>query len=192
MSSGELAAFSHEIPHSLWEDGLGRMSVCIADIGTHQILQPSLHSRLCDASHIKDMAIRLLLELKWVHDCLQNELFHPSGEGCENWNQGGCDEGRETYIQRLYYLLHDAVNSLCQLIRSVGLLARHDVFTQVKRADAAHFEYYDRQHVQSKYPNIPQVISDRLGTAISLRRAVLQYYERHHTELSWDQGHGHV
>ncbi|PWY95561.1 hypothetical protein BO94DRAFT_129987 [Aspergillus sclerotioniger CBS 115572] len=184
VSSGDLAAFSHEVPHSFWEDGLGRMSVCISDIGAHPIWQPSLHSRLRDASHIKYEVKRHLLRLKWIHDCLQNELFDLSDEESENGGEKMTDETMETYIQGLYYCLHDTIDSLYQLIRSVRLPACHNIFTRVKRADAAHFEYYDRRHVQSKYPNISQAISDRLGEAISIRRAVLQYYERLHTEIS--------
>ncbi|RAL00412.1 uncharacterized protein BO80DRAFT_315184, partial [Aspergillus ibericus CBS 121593] len=188
VSSGQLAACNHEVPLALWEDELGRLRLWIANIGAHQSRQSSLDYRLRDASHIKDQVIRVLRRLQRLHEDLRDTLIglNEAGEEVSEGSEEEGEEESETDLQQIYRVLRDTVDCLFQLSLAIRQPAHHDPFTRVKRADAAHFEYYDRQHVQSKYPQISEAISDRLGAAISLRRAVLQYYERHHLKLSED------
>lgn len=70
--------------------------------------------------------------------------------------------------------------------------AQHDRLRGTKRADAAGFEPFDRQHVINKYPKAEDSVLERLGLAISQRRAILpttssQTWERIGTS---DQGLG--
>jgi hypothetical protein len=61
--------------------------------------------------------------------------------------------------------------------------ARHDVF-KAGKIDVTMFEDLDRQHVAEKYRGADENLVNRLGTAISRRRAVLKYREKHHEKLS--------
>lgn len=59
----------------------------------------------------------------------------------------------------------------------------HDQLWGTKRSDATGFEPFDRQHVLDKYPHGESSVLDRLGLAISQRRAMLRYRERHRIKL---------
>jgi hypothetical protein len=50
--------------------------------------------------------------------------------------------------------------------------------------DKSFFEQHDINHVQSKFPNCAEFLSERLGRAISGRRQYLSYREEHHKKLA--------
>ena len=79
--------------------------------------------------------------------------------------------------------LVNTVNCLFQMSIMIRRPARHDRLLGTKRADAAGFEPFDRQHVSDKYPHADGEITDRLGAGISRRRAALKYRERHHEKM---------
>lgn len=61
--------------------------------------------------------------------------------------------------------------------------ARHDRLRQCHVDDSTAFQPFDRDHVANKYPGADSAIVERLGLAISRRRAILRYRERHHAKL---------
>lgn len=50
--------------------------------------------------------------------------------------------------------------------------------------DKSYFEVHDIAHVQSKYPDCTDCLTERLGRAISGRRQYLSYREEHNMKLS--------
>ncbi|KAJ5786554.1 uncharacterized protein N7503_011766 [Penicillium pulvis] len=61
----------------------------------------------------------------------------------------------------------------------------HDRLQQIKISDYSNFEPNDRQHVYAKFPYADHGILNRLGVAISKRRALLKYRERHRQKFGY-------
>ncbi|KAJ5782233.1 hypothetical protein N7457_004007 [Penicillium paradoxum] len=182
--SAELEEYQSDILPDLWTDELGRLRVWTANIGAHQTGQSSLDYRLRDASHLKDQTLRVLGRLQRTIQDLQSFLYEPGfKEGFSSDSDDSEDEGR-TEIQAIFHSLRDTINILFQNSMSIRRPAQHDRLVGVKRSDTAVFEPFDRQHVENKYPHLDSIIIDRLGLAISQRRATLRYRERHHFKLA--------
>ncbi|KAJ6022017.1 zinc finger protein [Penicillium herquei] len=184
LVSEDLSSFESEVPQALWKDELGRLRVWAANIGAHQTGQSSLDYRLRDASHIKKQIIRILQRLQRltedIHDVLHNSLED------DDFLDLGADEDDdepETAIQSIYHALRDTINNLFQMSMTIRMPAQHDRLIGTKRSDAVFYEHFDRQHVMAKYPEAKEDILNRLGLAISQRRAVMRYRERHHAKL---------
>jgi hypothetical protein len=186
VARDELVAHDAEVPQSLWLDELGRLRVWAANIGAHQIGQSSLDYRLRDASHIKDQIIRLLERLQRLLVDLKEALSSPP-EGAEDQFS---DDEDTTELEQIYNGFVEVIGSLFQMSMLIRRPARHDRLLGAKKEDFVAFEPYDRQHVLEKYPRADAIVGDRLGRAISRRRADLKYRERHHAKLS--QGINHV
>jgi hypothetical protein len=186
VARDELVAHDAEVPQSLWLDELGRLRVWAANIGAHQIGQSSLDYRLRDASHIKDQIIRLLERLQRLLLDLKEVLSATPEEPEDQFS----DDEDTTELEQIYNGFVEAISSLFQMSMLIRRPARHDRLLGAKKEDCVAFEPYDRQHVLEKYPRADAVVGDRLGRAISRRRADLKYRERHHAKLS--QGINHV
>ncbi|KIW09892.1 hypothetical protein PV08_11993 [Exophiala spinifera] len=176
----DFAVLESEVPRNLWKDELGRLRVWASNIGAHQTGQSSLDFRLRDTSHIKDQTVRLLQRLRRILKDLEGLLHDPDSDRILALSE----EDEESETQEIYHSLVDAINCLFQLSMVIRRPIQHDRLLGTKRADAAPFEPYDRVHVGQKYPQLTQVVADRLGSAISRRRATLKYRERHHAKLS--------
>ncbi|KAL3488395.1 hypothetical protein BJX62DRAFT_240091 [Aspergillus germanicus] len=61
---------------------------------------------------------------------------------------------------------------------------QHDRILGTQKEDAQIFEFFDREHVANKFPHAETALVDRLGAAISRRRAALRYRERHHEKMA--------
>jgi hypothetical protein len=186
VARGELVAHDAEVPQSLWLDELGRLRVWAANIGAHQIGQSSLDYRLRDASHIKDQIIRLLERLQRLLVDLKEALSDPPEGAGDQFS----DDEDTTELEQIYNGFVEVIGSLFQMSMLIRRPARHDRLLGAKKEDIVTFEPYDRQHVLEKYPRADAIVGDRLGRAISRRRADLKYRERHHAKLS--QGINHV
>jgi len=186
VARDELIAHDAEVPQSLWLDELGRLRVWAANIGAHQIGQSSLDYRLRDASHIKDQIIRLLERLQRLLVDLKEALNDPPEEADEQFS----DDEDTNELEQIYNGFVEVMGSLFQMSMLIRRPARHDRLLGAKKEDSVPFEPYDRQHVLEKYPRADAIVGDRLGRAISRRRADLKYRERHHAKLS--QGINHV
>ena len=175
-----LVAYDAEVPKSLWLDELGRLRVWAANIGAHQTGQSSLDYRLRDASHLKDQIIRLLERLQRLLVDL-SEFLDEILEGAEAQYS---DDEDTTELEQIYNGLVEVIGSLFQMSMLIRRPTRHDRLLGTKKEDSVIFEPYDRQHVLEKYPRANNIVVDRLGSAISRRRADLKYRERHHAKLS--------
>lgn len=174
-----------DVPVALWQDELGRLRLWAANIGAHQRGESSLDHRLREASHIKDQTLRLLERLQRAAQDLEDAL---QGSESDDDFLGEESEEEETELQSIYYTMHNTIDNLFQMSMLIRRPAQHDRLFGTKRADAAPFEPFDRQHVESKYPQADHSVLNRLGLAISQRRAVMRYRERHHIKLAQGLG----
>jgi hypothetical protein len=153
--------------------------VWAANIGAHQTGQSSLEFCLRDASHIRDQTVKLLRSLQKNLNHLDEVLSEPAPDG--ETDSDFSDDGTE--VQQIHRGLVDSVDCLFRMSMAIRRPASHNRLMGMKQADALGFEPFDRQHVLEKYPNADSAITDRLGAAISRRRATLKYRERHHEKL---------
>ena len=71
------------------------------------------------------------------------------------------------------------------IIRSSKWSNRYTKSATDASVDASYFEVYDVRHVQDKFPEAPNYLTERLGKAISRRRQYLKYRERHAEKLAY-------
>lgn len=186
ISSNTLVSFENEIPISLWKDELDRLRIWAANIGAHQNNHLSLDYRLRNASHIRDQILHLLSRLGRNFEELQD--YSITSHDNNLVSDSDSEEESQTYLQGIYSSLHEVVNCLFQLSVAIRQPAQHDRLTKIKRSDVQTWEPIDRQHIMDKYQGIHADLVDRLGRAISHRRAVLRYNERHRQKLSHGLG----
>ncbi|PKY03643.1 hypothetical protein P168DRAFT_304997 [Aspergillus campestris IBT 28561] len=186
ISSNTLVSFEDEIPPSLWKDELDRLRTWAANIGAHQNNHLSLDYRLRNASHIRDQVLRLLSRLERKFEELQD--YSTVSHDSDLDSDSDSEEESQTYLQGIYSSLHEVVNCLFQLSVVIRQPAQHDRVTKIKRWDVQMWEPIDQKHIRDKYPEIHADLADRLGRAISHRRAVLRYNERHRQKLSHGLG----
>ncbi|KIX08476.1 uncharacterized protein Z518_03132 [Rhinocladiella mackenziei CBS 650.93] len=202
MTRPKLATYADEVHTDSWVDELGRLRIWAANIGAHQTGHSSLDYRLRDASHIRAQTIKLLERLRRTLEDA-NEFLTEGEEEHENML---VDDEEETELQQIYRGLVNTIDCLFQLSMTIRRPASHDRLLGIKKLDAVIFEPFDRNHVVNKHPNADSIIVDRLGAAISRRRAALKYRERHHAKLgkgiertvddrndrsAWDDGDEH-
>lgn len=191
--SGNLAKYESEVPEPLWEDELGRLRVWAANIGAHRTDQSSLDFRLRDSSHVRQTVLRVLERLRRTMQDLEDvvegldvgedPVSDFSDSESENDEKTENSDGK-TEIQSIYYALRDSVTSLLQLSMTIRQPAHRDRLLGTRRSDTAMFEPFDKDHVFNKFPTADPTILSRLGQAISQRRAILRYRERHHAKLT--------
>ena len=183
ITRSELRMHQDQVPGSLWEDELGRLRVWAANIGAHQVGLSSLDYRLRDASHIKAQIVRLLEGLARKFRHLEEVLDEDPDELDKLDEEADLDHGGVTEVQQIYKALTENINLLFRMSMLIRRPAHHDRLLGTRREDAVNFEPYDRQHVVEKFPRTNTEIANRLGAAISRRRAYLRYRDRHHAKL---------
>jgi hypothetical protein len=183
ITRNELRVHQDQVPRSLWEDELGRLRVWAANIGAHQAGLSSLDYRLRDASHIKAQIVRLLEGLARKFRHLEEVLDEDPDELDELDEEADLDHGGVTEIQQIYKALTENINLLFRMSMLIRRPAHHDRLLGTRREDAVIYEPFDRQHVVEKFPRTNTEIANRLGAAISRRRAYLRYRDRHHAKL---------
>ncbi|KAL2784809.1 hypothetical protein BJX66DRAFT_347986 [Aspergillus keveii] len=153
-----------EVPISLWRDELGRLR------------------------HIRDQTIQLLRNVTRWFDDLEDVLGEASpwpGEE-EVADDGSSDHDAESIpeIQQICEGLVETITCLHQLSMAIRRPTQHDRILGTRNDDAKAYEFFDRQHVANKFPHADASLIDRLGAAISRRRAALRYRKRHHEKLA--------
>jgi hypothetical protein len=107
----------------------------------------------------------------------------------DTFNTGVSDDELEfdpaEEVQLIYSDLLHTITRLYEMSIIIRKPSAHDRFRQIQKSDYSEFEFYDRQHVYAKYPHADFGILDRLGVAISKRRALLKYRERHRQKLGY-------
>jgi hypothetical protein len=180
ITNDELSRYHDEVPENLWQDELGRFRVWAANIGAHQVDQSSLDYRLRDASHIRDQILSLLVGLQGTIKYLEEVV----AENPDDYEEELSDGEGTTEVQQIYSGLVDNINCLFRMSMLIRKPARHDRLLNFEKQDVITYEQFDQRHVREKFPHANRVVSDRLGNAISRRRADLKYRERHHKKLS--------
>ncbi|KAJ5615183.1 Zinc finger C2H2 [Penicillium hordei] len=162
LVSEDLSSFASEVPPALWKDELGRLRVWAANIGAHQTGQSSLDYRLRDASHIKEQTLRVLQRLQRTTEDINDILHHSHGD--DDFSDLSGDEDDAEHQTEMHQL------------NMIAFLAPKDRMQSLMNSLTSDMS-------QTNTPKRGEDISKRLGLAISQRRAVMQYRERHRTKL---------
>ncbi|KAI1369758.1 hypothetical protein F5Y08DRAFT_291266 [Xylaria arbuscula] len=179
-------------------DEFARFKLWAGNIGAHRRGRSSLDWRLRDASHLRDLVINLLKDIKnTLHDALsmlsQDSITHvddvihrsdtPISEG--SLGTGEIEElGQESGFDEIIAEVNDIIGCLLRLSVSIKNPAPHDHFMSSKLIDTSYFEEYDLQHVEAKFPHANADLAHRIGKAISQRRQYFKYREAHHHKLN--------
>ncbi|KAL8829824.1 MAG: hypothetical protein Q9170_006004 [Blastenia crenularia] len=169
-----------------WQDELGRLRIWAANIGAHQKNQSSLDYRLRDSTHIRHQITRLLNDLVTRLGEARALLRSDTDDDDDVESLQGSsseDEEPQSEIQQLQGSVATIINCLFQMSMLVRKPAQHDLRIASRKADVAHFEQFDHNHVRDKYPGADDMIVSRLGRAITRRRMYLKYRERHAMKL---------
>jgi hypothetical protein len=197
--------FSDQVSPSHLEDQLGRLRVWAGNIGAHKVGKASLDYRLKEASHIKERIVQLLSDLEISIEDARSIIFgeRPAREDGSD-SDTSADEGntletqtrsnnsqsqasRPTELQQI--LLTDVpeiITCLYKLSQAIRNPAPHDRYLKSTSIDTSHFEFWDIQHIENKFPNAPNFLAIRLGKAISRRRQYLKYCDKHRRKLGQD------
>ncbi|KIW95031.1 uncharacterized protein Z519_03612 [Cladophialophora bantiana CBS 173.52] len=179
MMRAELAAHANDGHRDSWAYQHGRLQIWAGNIGAHQTGNLALDYPPRDASHGRTQTIKLLERLRRTLEDADDFLT----EGEEKYENILADDGQETELQQIYCGLVNTIDYLFQLSMIICRPAAHDRLLGTKWLDAVVFESFDRDHAANKYLNASKIVIDGLGTAISQRRGVLKYRERHRSKL---------
>jgi hypothetical protein len=86
-------------------------------------------------------------------------------------------------LDQICSFVRETIRCLLRLSMTIQNPAPHDRFLKGSSVDTSHFEVFDTQHVRAKFPKANEVITQRLGKAISTRRQFLKYSEHHRKRL---------
>ena len=167
-----------------WEDELGRLHMWAANIGAHRIGQSSLDYRLRDASHIRQQILKLLdIVRRRLKDA--GEILDGDSE-CDNDSSSDGEDSNPEEPSEMAQML-DSVATMISCLFQMSMLirnpAKHDVRRESYRSEISAFAPYDFNHVREKFPKASELLTLRLGTAITQRRKYLSYRERHAAKL---------
>lgn len=187
----------HDIPGL--EDEHGQFRIWVGNISAHRSGgRRSLEYRLRDSSNLQSMVVVLLQDLLKALDDLENAIragigaasedTHDIPESEQNQSEERSDdeddaalfgltieEGcRNDATMRAIEEIHEV--NLCLLRFSMTLRnpARHDQMKELTSTSTRHFERFDIDHVQHKFPHAQSYLHERLGRAISKHR---QYFK---------------
>jgi uncharacterized Zn-finger protein len=180
VASDRLDIHASQVPLSAWSDELGRLRVWAANVGAHQEGESSLDYRLRDASHIREQILRLFDDLDYTFSEIE-QFFSDLGASTKSQD---LDDEDEVELQQLHATLGDVVNCLYQISLLIRKPARYDRLLRYDSDICIAFTSWDRGHVSNKFPNADPATIDRLGSAITKRRMLLSYRERHHQKLA--------
>lgn len=171
--------------YGIWKDELGRFKIWATNIGAHQIGSSSLDFRLRDASHIRDEVLILIEDLQRTLQDVEDVLNDPTpSEDDVAPGPARTNGAPETELQQLHRSTVGIIRCLLQLTMVIRNPAQHSLLTDTQSPDIAAFEPFDVDHVRNKYPAASEILVHRLGLALTRRRKLLRYRERHHAKLS--------
>ncbi|PYH36543.1 uncharacterized protein BO87DRAFT_395389 [Aspergillus neoniger CBS 115656] len=192
ISGVQLGLSNDQVPVSLWEDEVGRLRVWAADVGADERGSLSLDYRLRDSSHLKDQISSLLEQLQRNCESLL-EIANPgSADGKlpdSDMNEKLQTESQtesQTELQSIYHAVHNTVDCLFRIAPAIRQPARNRFVLGIKKSGALPTEF-DRYLVLDSYPLANPWIVDNLATAISLRREMLQYRRKCHSNFAIGQ-----
>jgi hypothetical protein len=80
--------------------------------------------------------------------------------------------------------IHEVTLCLLRFSMTLRNPARHDQMKESTSTSTHHFERFDIDHVQHKFPGAQPYLHERLGRAISKHRQYFKYREEHHSKLA--------
>ena len=168
----------------LWKDQLGRLRVWTANIGAHQTGQSSLDHRLRDASHIRQLIVKLLEDLSQT---LKDAQYLIAEDNSIDTSSDGSAVSFSNDPTRELAGLHEELVSIVDCLYQMSVLvrrpARHDILIYRDPDNVARYEPYDIRHVEEKFPHMDRELARILGAANTRRRRHLSYLKRHHAKL---------
>ncbi|KAJ8129160.1 hypothetical protein O1611_g4472 [Lasiodiplodia mahajangana] len=184
----------HDTAHQNLLDEFARFRLWTGNIGAHRKGRSSLDWRLRDASHLRDLVVNLLTEMKnALHELLSVLNTTPDTENISIGHKNDTttplesntpEASDDTEILEIVEEIADIVGCLLRLSVSIRNPAPHDHFVSSKFIDTSYFEDHDVRHVKGKLAEINPALAQRLGKAITQRRQYFKYRERHHQNLS--------
>ncbi|KAF8244014.1 hypothetical protein K440DRAFT_610832 [Wilcoxina mikolae CBS 423.85] len=189
------------------EDEFGRFRVWGENSGSHRKGRASLDHRLREASNVKQTVLELLEDLD---SDLNEAITIVSGETVDNDAEslvsGGTDsvEGDDgilsesearpendppSELKECIIDIAHVITCLYEFSIAIRNPAPRDRLEKCSAIDVSHFELFDIQHVQHKFPHAHEDLQERLGKANTKRRQLFQYHERHHEKISGRYNH---
>ncbi|KAI1753978.1 hypothetical protein F4782DRAFT_58667 [Xylaria castorea] len=176
---------------------LARFKLWAGSLGAHQTSgRRSLDYRLRDASSIRQHVIMLLDQLgKAIEDALSasSDSEAPVGEACGLLDPElmqyllDDDEPNQSSLDMALVDIGRVVDCMLRLSVAISNPAPHDQYMPRAGLErVAHYEQYDKRHVQERFTQIEDKLAARLGEAITARRHIFKYRELHHARLSSD------
>ncbi|KAF2786301.1 hypothetical protein K505DRAFT_260177 [Melanomma pulvis-pyrius CBS 109.77] len=178
-------------------DEFDRFKIWAGNIAAHRKGRRSLEYRLRDAAHLKVETHNLL---KALQDSLTNALAIVKGErtpwdelsdsdsdsesDSEPLGDAGEDFQSDTELKQLSASIKNTVTCLFRLSMAIRDPAPNTQSRSFITVDKSYYETHDILHVQSKFPQSDDFLTERLGRAISGRRQYLTYREEHHQKLT--------
>ena len=87
-------------------------------------------------------------------------------------------------IEQAIYDMGDINRCLYDLSMLIRTSARSDLTLKASAIDVSHFELWDIQHVQQKFPNANPRLVERLGKANCRRRQIFKYLQQHRAKFA--------
>ncbi|KAL8934151.1 MAG: hypothetical protein Q9216_006048 [Gyalolechia sp. 2 TL-2023] len=201
--------YAEQLPHSVLVDLLGRFNVWAGNIGAGQEGRASLDYRLREAAYIKEAVVRTLRHLSEAiqqgnrvpYDENPSDSESSASSGADDLNRDGHDEpsvdpkaaDERTELEQIQHSMTSFLSNLYQISIIVRKNpANYDRTVRSAKIDTSFYEYYDKRHVQEKFPRASEDLVRRLGTAISKRRKYFKYREQHRQKLSAPQVHSRI
>lgn len=87
-------------------------------------------------------------------------------------------------LPRVYQAIKEGVEHLYKISMIIRRPIPVDRLSRASKIPMSHFDLFDRHHIDERFPNANSVLKERLAVAITRRRQLLVYNEKHHAELS--------
>ena len=191
------------------EDEHGRFRIWVGNISAHRSGgRRSLEYRLRDSSNLQSMVTSLLQDLLKALDDLESAIkegmkaalktSHAVSKSEQSHAKGGSDDEddaaffgftieddcKDNASMRAMEEIHEVTLCLLRFSMTLRNPARHDEMKESISTSTHHFEKFDIDHVQHKFPGARQYLHERLGRAISKHRQYFKYREEHHSKLT--------
>jgi hypothetical protein len=92
------------------------------------------------------------------------------------------DIQNEAELQEIYGSVVNIVSNLYELSIIIRMPSHHDRLLSTNENSNLHIKSWAKRHVLRKYPFLPEFLVERLGTAMSKQKAILQYREKQHNK----------
>ncbi|KAF2024730.1 hypothetical protein EK21DRAFT_93852 [Setomelanomma holmii] len=182
--------FAAQVSPTAIHDELSRFKMWVGNIAAHRKGRRSLEYRLRDAENLKREVHRVFKDLVAA---LRNGLAIVKREKTPwdekefsdtDLNVSDNDLQEDTELKQIRASITTFVTSLFRLSMAIRDAAPTSQSSKIFTVDKYYFEQHDINHVQTKYPDCAEYLSERLGRAISGRRQYLSYREEHHKKLA--------